>query len=397
MSGRSPWAVAALLVAMAGCNSATPPPSSWAAEGSGTTAPASRSEIPSTQPSDNRTLSLDWESVDQSFTTPLLDVRSDGGRIAWSSGAADGPGAAFAPDLYVYVPGGSGPEPVFINPHRDSNLMPIDVAGDFLAFVETNESVLPDGWRLWLLRVHQAPVLLDESEPGTSTLLPSLDLQPGRIVWTAFHIGPNDVEESGLWIAEAPVWEPRPLITMDARDRELWLPSLDGDALAYVTVDYSADRTSDERHVELLDLGSPAEPPRRLDSSGVATMPQVRGDRVVWKETTRADNMFNWGQLVVYTLSTGELEHITLGNQPRSNYPSLGDRYIAAWGWDPTIVTMYDLAVGASVEVARYDPTGGEGIRRPFVAGDLLTFLYHATADADLELRWAWLSSRANR
>lgn len=402
--------VAAALVAAAGlgvaaCGGATPPrasdaptfalpthrPLASAAAGRGTPAPGR-----SNRPSANR-LDLEIGTIDPAWLWPLLEFASDSYGIIWSSGVADGPRGGTAPDLWRWIPGREAPELLWSNPHRDRQLARIGGDTDVWAFVEIS-SEGEEWWKLWLLEEGAAePILLDSLDAGTGvpSLVPSFDVDDGRIAWASFGVGPVPGSAvSELWIAEQPGWEPRLLVRHDAAERALWLPSMYGHRIAYVDVELATDTADDVRHVMLLDLFDPSAPPQVLDTSGNATMPVLTDGGVIWKEPDAGFAMFNWGRLYRYAFDTGLIGALRMGPQEYVNYPSGGSRFVAAWGADASTFTLHDLERRSSRLVMRFED-GTESIVRPHVAGELVVWMrreeHHDGSTPPAPLEWAWL------
>ncbi|MGH2385095.1 MAG: hypothetical protein ACRDGB_08625 [Candidatus Limnocylindria bacterium] len=217
----------------------------------------------------------------------MLDFASDSYAVIWSSGVLDGPVGDGAPDLWRYVPGAPEPELLWRNPKRDRQLAKVAGDTDVWAFTEISSLGEP-WWNLWLLTGPGGePILLDShaGDPDVPSLVPSFDVDAGRIAWTAFDDdGPGTGAVTQLWIAEAPAWEPRLLREDDASKRAYWLPSLRGSQMAYVDVTLAADTADDIRHVMLMNLAEPEAEQRQLDTSGNATMPILTDNHVIWKE-----------------------------------------------------------------------------------------------------------------
>lgn len=326
----------------------------------------------------------------------MLEFASDGESIIFSSGVADGPGADTAPDLWRFLPGRDAPELVWSNPNRDRQL--VRLGGDLgtWAFVEIGIDGARD-WDLYLLTgAGSEPIHLD-THPGdedVSSLVPSFAVHQDRIVWTAFDRGPEG-PVSQLLSAQGPDWQPAVLLERDASRSELWLPSLRGSLLAFCEVVYSADQSTDERHVYVMDVAETNTEPRRLDSSGLATMPLLTDGGVIWKEADRGFNMFNWGRLFRFDAATAETSRVTMRPQDYVNYPSAGSRFIAAWGADAFTFTIHDLELDRSRIIALYEPETNESVMRPHISGDLLVWLY-STQDGlgngpPGEIRYAFL------
>ncbi len=326
----------------------------------------------------------------------MLDFASDSYAVIYSSGVLDGRSGDAAPDLWRYVPGNPEPELLWRNVARDRQLPKVGGDTDVWAFVETSSRGEP-WWKLWVLtEPGGTPIELDASsgDPDTPTLVPSFDVDAGRVAWTAFHPGTGSgTAVSQLWIARAPHWQPQLLREHDATERAYWLPSLRGEQLAYVEVMLADDTADDVRHVMLLDLARPDADARQLDSSGNATMPILLDDGVVWKEPDVGFAMFNWGRLFRYSFTDDRVSTVRTGPQDYVNYPSGGGRFIAMWGSDASVFTIHDLARGASRLIARYDDDA-HAITRPHLAGDLLVWLHADPGDPGGlpgAIEYAWL------
>jgi hypothetical protein len=370
---------------MAGTSTALPSPSST---------PASSAE-PSREPAGDLGREIVIESLDTDWTSHMLEFASDGEAVIFSSGALDGSDGEHTPDLWRYVPGAAGPELVWQNPRRDRSLVKIDGEFGTWAFAELPLSGELT-WDFWLLPGAGADAILLDTHPGAEDFpdfVPSFDIHEGQIVWTAFDVGPDGAPVSQLLYARAPEWEPRVVVERDARLAELWLPSLRGSQAVYCEVVYSADRSTDERHVYLADLAQPNVPPRRLDTSGRATMPLLLiNDGVVWKEADPGFNMFNWGRMFRYDLETGDVAPMGMRPQEYVNYPSGGSRFIAAWGATTADFGVYDYEIGGPRLIDRYPPE--VSILRPHISWDLLVWLHVVTGPEPRpapEVRFAFL------
>lgn len=378
---RTRLGIVALTLGVVACSAAAP---STPPQPSGDGPPPSQAES-TPRPSPSHTedeaspfhLDVEIRELSRDWTTPLLELASDGEAAIFSSGVLDGPEAAGAPDLWRYRPGADAPELLWRNPRRDRQLIRIGGDRTVWAFVEIGIAG-ERAWDLWLLpSVGADPVLLD-SHPGdedVSSLVPSFILQEGTIAWTAFDAGPAG-PVSQLWIARAPEWRGQLFAERPAARAELWLPSLYGRFIAYCEVRYSADRSTDERHVYLADLDDPAAEPRRLDTSGQATMPVLHDDGVIWKETDPGFAMFNWGRLVEYDFASERITALSTVPQEYVNYPSAGLRFVAAWGADAFKFAVYDLDRRISRRIASFDPATNQSVLRPHVAGDLLVWVH---------------------
>lgn len=322
---------------------------------------------------------------------------TDGDQVVYSSGAADGPDAEYAPDLYSYEPGDPDAHVVFANPDRDSNLFPVSADGRHFAFVESNARLYGQaGWGLWYFNTeHGQPVLIDSTEGDAEVPSPppAISISGDRMVWHAFHQTP-DGPRSELLMVELPDGEPTVLASSDPETGEqYWFPDLDGDRIVYGVADYSGGDTAVPLYVYLLDVSLPGQAPRRLDDSGRATTPAINGDDVVWKE---AANVFEWGSVVHYSLADGTEEQLQFGSQPSLNYPTVGDRFVGAWGRDDKQLVIYDLEQGRSDLIGEaLAPTSLGAMARPYISGDLLAWVSIDGLSEDLHLNWAQLPHRA--
>lgn len=377
------WVIILGLVGgVAACGVATPTPSAGSpspfARPSAAPSATTASPLPSREPTGDLGRQIEIGSLDPSWTTPTLEVASDGEAVIFSSGVADGAGAEGAPDLWRYRPGAAGPELLWQNPRRDRAL--IRIGGEFgtWAFVDTGIRG-ERAWDLWLLpELGAEPILLDThpGDEGVSSLAPSFAIHQGQIAWTAFDRGP-DGPVSQLLYAHAPAWEPVLVAERDAGAAELWLPSLRDTEIAYCEVIYSEDRSSDERRVYVTNVLTPDVAPRRLDASGRATMPVLlRNGGVVWKQAEPGFNMFNWGNLFRYDERLAEVRALPTRPQEFVNYPSAGTRFVAAWGVNSTALGVYDLDLETARLIDRYPSDGDEHILRPHISGDLLVWTY---------------------
>jgi len=371
--------VVAMVGGVAACSVATPTPNpSTGATESALAEPSMIASATPREPMGDLGREIEIGTLDPAWTAATLEVASDGEAVIFSSGVADGPDGEGAPDLWRYRPGADAPELLWHNPRRDRVL--IRIGGEFgtWAFVDTGIHG-ERAWDLWLLpSVDAEPILLD-THPGdeaVSSLVPSFAIHQGQIAWTAFDRGPHG-QVSQLLYARAPSWEPMLVAERDAREAELWLPSLRGTELAFCEVIYSADRSSDERHVYLTNMLTPEVAPERLDASGRATMPLLLlNGGVVWKQADPGFSMFNWGHLFLRDESNGEVGSLPTRPQEYVNYPSAGTRFVAAWGADSTAFGVYDLDLDTARLIDRYPSDGEQRILRPHISGDLLVWTY---------------------
>lgn len=397
--------VAVLCIAGAtGC--AAPAPPSVSAPPSPTSRPTASvqasptpSASPSSGPRDGLAAEIEVQRLDPALTHSVLEFASDGVSIIFSSGMADDAEGGAAPDLWRYAPGPSdAPELIWRNPSRDHSIVKVDGDVGTLMFVDiplTGESA----WDLWLIPETDAEPILLDTHPGdddVSSLVPSFSISEDIVAWTSFDRGPAGAV-SRLLIAEPPEWEPSIIVERPAAEAELWLPSLYGHRLVYTEVRYSADRSTDERSVHYVELGG-SEPPRRLDTSGRATMPLLVGDAVYWKEADPGFNMFNWGHMFRYDLTTGEVSPVSVWPQEYVNYPSAGTRFLAWRGADSFKFGVYDMLRGQARLIESYSTESQANVLRPHIRGDLMVWMYVETPGGGPEydeLRWAFMPNKS--
>jgi hypothetical protein len=389
-----------MILALSGCGSTSPTVREAASPTLQPTSIASPSpsspatEAPIASPTPITDLELDLQTIDQQYTTPLLEVTNDGTSIIWSSGANVAPDAEHAPDLFYFTPGSDPPRVIYSSDNREANLIPIKAGAGRFAFAES--FLAPDGlsltWKAWFMDgPDDQPVLIDEADGigAGAGPLPFFEVDADRLVWTAFH-GPAEEQRSEVLVRDHDSGQTRVLFSAPIDDRQYWFVDLEGSLLVYGTIEYSADGASERRHVYLMDLAAEDAVPERLDNSGLAAMPQIRGDAVVWKESDLEFHLLNVGKLVRYSMADGTAKTIDIG-QRGANYPSIGNRFLAAWGEDATRFDLYDMATDRLIEGLHFDPAGAEAIVRPTIVGDLLTLSHVPAEDDELELQWARL------
>lgn len=332
-----------------------------------------------------------FQAIPDSYTTPILDMRTDGHEIVWSRGSQDGDPSA-APDLWGFVPAGAEPREIFHNPNRDSVLPLVAVDAATYAWVETNiRTYGENGYRLWLLSGHQAPMLIDESDwqPGERTIpVPFMALGNGKLIWAAIHHA-----EAGLRFQllayDLSSQATTVLESTDATNTSIWFPSLDQDGkrLVYSTIEIVDGQ--DEFHVYLLDLTQGSRP-LRLDRDGLATMPVISGDNIVWKSVR--GNIFNASTLTRYSLaSPTEVPSLVAELGAGLNYPSVGARYLTAWQDADSDVGLLDLVAGGRVSMDPVRPPAEEGRERATISGDLLIYLRADLSEQSKPLQLAWV------
>ncbi len=338
---------------------------------------------------------LDIGQLDPALTEPLLAYASDGTAVLFSSGVAGDAAPDAAPDLWRFRPDiDAEPQLLWRNPERDHSI--VGISGDVGTVAFTEMPITGErAWNLWLIpEPDAAPILLDThpANEEVSSLVPSLAVSEGSLAWTAFDIGATG-PVSQLVIARAPEWRPVVLQERAAREAELWMPSIRAGQVAYTEVRYSADRSTDERYVYLLDLADARASPRRLDASGRATMPLLGSGFVLWKEADPGASMFNWGTMHRHDLASGETRPLTTRPQEYVNYPSLGYRFAAWAGADSFAFAVHDLELGIPRLIQRHPVQSETNVLRPVVAGDLLVWLEAVLTPAGSTgvLRYAWL------
>jgi hypothetical protein len=330
--------------------------------------------------------------IDQHHTTPALEYRSTGTHLVWSSGARVDLDANVAPDLFGCEPG----DPVSLlydNPNRDSRLELVGGDGERIVFVEDNARVFGLGrWKIWYLdHPGAAASLIDEGDGK----LPFFDVSESNLVWTTMTGQPT---ESQLWLLDLDTMQRRVLLSADAAVTQYWFPAIDGRRVVFGTLELGPGGQSEVRHVYLLDLDG-NETPRRLDESGTASEPDIRGDTVVWKESSLTLSHLNGGRLVRYSLSSGEVEPLTLNPYTQSHpggdryiFPSIGNRYVAAWSGYDRALYLADLQTGTPLEILDLGPTVvdlHENVGQiADLADDLLAYPFGPADNGPLELRW---------
>jgi len=378
----------ALLAAVLLAACTVPSPTIAPSQTTGSPAPAGSPSSPTADPT---AAESPWERsgiIDQQFTTPALEYRSTGTYLLWSSGARADPEANVAPDLFASEPGG----PVSLlydNPNRDSRLELVGGDDRRIVFVEDNVRVFgPGRWKMWYLASPDAEAQLIDEGAGS---LPFFDLSGARLVWT---VTTGDPIQSQLWLLDLETMERRLLRSAAADLTQYWFPAIDGHLVVYGTLELTPDGQSEERHIYLLDVEGD-DTPRRLDTSGRAAQPDIRGDTVVWKESSLTESHLVGGRLVRYSQTSGEIEPLTLN--PRTNrytFPSIGNRFVAAWSDSDRALYLADLETGTPLEIldlgpTEEDPHDNVGQIADLV-GDLLAYPF-GPANGDLELRWILL------
>ncbi len=319
----------------------------------------------------------------------MLEYRSTGTHLIWSSGARADREADVAPDLFASEPDGVA-RLIYDNPHRDSRLEHIDGAGSRIAFMELNSRAFGRGnWKLWYQPdLGDPPVLVDEGGGGQ---LPFFSVSDDHLVWTAVHGKPA---MSQLLLLELDTMEERLLAEDDPARVQYWFPDVDGQRVVYGTVEPNEDFTSDERHVYLLELDGDVDPVR-LDRAMSASEPAIHGENVVWKESDPTLNFLNAGSLVHYAIDTGQLKPLDLRTPNGLGFvePTVGERYVAAWAQYLRSLYLADLEDGDNLQVLDLGDTSDDPhdtVAHPDIEGDLLAYKF-GPAGGELELRWVRL------
>lgn len=398
MHGRSRATFVAMVIGavVAACTTATPspPPPSTVNVQPTTDAPASvRATAEPSSPSASATLGdlgldLDIRNVEPAFTGRVLEFASTGFDIVAS--AAERPGGEWAPDLYRIASDTGVPELLWRNPEREHSIVKLAADNDTVAFVDMPVSGEPE-WTLRLIaEAGDEPIVLDSlvADPETPSLVPSVAVYWPYVAWTAFDRGP-DGPVSQLLAAEAPDWTPRVLQERPAAEAELWFPSLLGGQLLFTEIVYSPDRQTDERHVWRTGVHDP-DPPERLDTSGLATMPVINQHAIAWKEGQSGFHQLNWGTMERFDLDAGQ--PVPMWAEDDVNYPSAGTRFMTWWTFDPTQLVAWDGQLGQARTIIT-DAGEAHRIRRAHVAGSLIVwqFVDESVDPPIAELRYALL------
>jgi len=336
---------------------------------------------------------FDIDKIPQSQTTLLLDVATDGQEIVWSRGDSTSGGA---PDLYRYAPGAAAATLLYEDPDRKAQLSPLAVHNGHYAFVELWDragSGGQGGWRLWYVdAADQKPRLIDTSETDPPTfriVLPQISLTSDRLIWTAVHLVDGQPRFS-LRSYLTNTGQTGSLLESPADNTEYWFPDADDqERLVYSTVEYSSPGAPAMFRVYYADLTEAPLRPRRLDTGDDATRPVLSGDLVFWKRVT--GNVSAWGQLTRYSLETNSSAVISFTYQSKIQYLSAGDRFVAVWGWESTVLELYDLIADDTVVIDRVEPTSSTAFVRPIAAGDIVVFIVgdnNPASGIPLQLCW---------
>ncbi len=384
MGMRASVAIGCLALASAGC-SAPPAPTATLRVSASSAAPTPRRTAPQPTSVPTPTISnlrLSYRRVPTD--TAAGDITTDGRWIVWVvQDARD------RPQIQRWREGMRAPEIVFTSAYPHAAIQATKVAGDRMVFTETRgegEQVLI--WTFWYL---DGPASAGRKLATGQGLrdFPALAPQPAMneryLVYVVQRIE-SAATYSDLVVMDLRSGARRTIASSRFDSVEYWWPSLDGSRLVYGTVEYDAPHQHDQRHVYLLDLERPSQAPRRLDSDGIAADPVLHGETVVWKLAPTDFNMNNWGDLVRYSISTGRIERLRFAPSPNGfphNYPSIGNRFVAAELWDSTSISVYDLQTDSELVLEKHSRTGPQVLMRPYVAGDL--FVWVSATDASGE------------
>jgi hypothetical protein len=333
--------------------------------------------------------------VPQEWTTPLLDTATDGSQIIWSKGGDSEHGA---PDVYAWTPGDAGPTLLYRGSDRLAQASPIAVHHGRYAFEEAFDHGAGDrGWCVWYVpAAGQKPLLVDSSAGDPQVVAENapatwLALTDDRLIWNAYHqsaSGPRFYLRS----YEFSTATTRTLLEADAAQTQYWFPDADDQGrLVYSTIERTGNDPTAHKyayHVYLAQVTAGPLQPEQLDKDGLSTESVIRGDTVIWKQTS--GNVTSWGNLERYSLTTRAADHVLFDHQTGVDYFTVGNRFVAAWLPDDTIFEVYDLQTDTNLLIEQHEPTSPKGVVRPVVGGDLLAFI-RVDGNTDLQLCWTRL------
>ncbi|HET8586982.1 MAG TPA: hypothetical protein VFM74_03815, partial [Candidatus Limnocylindria bacterium] len=303
----------------------------------------------------------------------ISDLTTDGTWISWSAGEG-----ITAPDIYRWRPGDAAPQLVWRNPERVAAIDQLVAHGDHYAFVDAGEEVNDTiTWRFWYLDApgEQAARLASVTRPVDKRGIVALPALSDRYLVYTIPRYDGDAVTSELVAMDLRTRAARVVARSDFRDTEYWYPALDGSRLVYGTVEYRNDALHGERHVYLLDLDVPDATPRRLDSKGEASQPDILGDSVVWKTAAFNYNANNWGQIVEHSLLDGSETTLELGPADGWVQPDIGPRFATAEPDEWSYLGAWDRQTGAQVTIDSADPRSGSGFMHPALAGSLMVYV----------------------
>ena len=381
------FATVALLAVAAGCTLGPSGPPSSGPQNTGQASPTATR--PASGPAAPTAPIASSGTIRRQFTTPLLEVRSTGTHLIWSTGARADPNGDLAPDLYAAEPGGT-PSVVYDNPNRDSQLSFLDGADTRIAFIETNERLLGvGGWKLWYLASLDGKAIVVDA--GTGSELPTFAISRDHLVWATVEVEPA---ESQLLDLDLGSMDRRVLVSAGPDHKQFWYPDVDGDRVVYGTVEPQADLSEDQRHVYLLDLTVKG-PGARLDHSQSASEPAIHGNDIVWKESDQRFNFKIAGQLVHYRIDSGTQEALDMPAEGDLGFvePTIGNRFATAWPQSDRKLYLADLVNGTFppiLDLGSTDDDPHDAVALPDISGNLLAYVF-APRRGDLELRWVVL------
>ena len=310
---------------------------------------------------------------------PFGVVVTDGDYIGWSGGGV--PQAAGAPDFFRWRIGSDRIETMYRNPQRNRGIMLPALDHGRAVFTESGA---PDEtyvtWNfVYVAGIGAKPIVLEHAKRpmGSPGIVPQPTISGDRLVYALQTIRGRRATSSLIEIDLRTMR--RTVLARSNFDKfEYWYPSLDGDRLVYGTVEYANDKLNGERHVYLLDLSQPSAKPQRLDTDGEASQPSIYGDTVVWKSAPRSFNANNWGQVIRYSISTGQTEWLDYLAE-RTGYfltfPRVGPRFVAAEPSDWTKLAVWDLQTHTQITVDEFSPVGDGGFIRPSLGNDVFVWI----------------------
>jgi hypothetical protein len=334
------------------------------------------------------------ECLPQSWTGMMLFDATDGSEIVWSNGRN---GEQWAPDLYSWIPGESGPTSVFIDKNRSAQINSVAVHHGKYAFEELFTN--PDGttgWRLWYVSARGAePVVLDSNAGDPQGLaVPAIltALTDGQLTWQAVHL----VHGQEMWSLRSHDFLTgitRTLVEAPERQTEYWFPNADDRGrLVYSTMEYGPDHSAETAayHVYVANLSDDPIKPRRLDKDGLAAEPVLAGDgdTVVWKSVSPGSSVGTWGQLARYSLARDAVDSISVDGQHSLNYESAGNRFVVGWEWNSTSFVAYDLETDSTLPIEHHEPTSSINLVWAVVAGDMTVFIRTDTTLPGGQNKW---------
>lgn len=319
-----------------------------------------------------------------------FDLATDGSVIAWTSGTVD----SDAPELWAFDPATDRSTMVYRSTVAGAILANLAVRHGSYAFAEVAPRA--DGSRTWrLVLIDRAGALhvLDANDlpPAIGGVLPMAAISDAGVLWATNHDAGNDVPGCELRYASLEQLGGRLLQAWPCDREELWYPRSDGRSFVYGTVEYGPAGTGDDRHVYVTSDADPTQS-RRLDLDGEASLPDVRGDTVIWKTARRHLNMFSFGELVEHSLASAATKPVALladgGGQ--LTMPTIGLAWYAAENADSSSVQAWDRSGVRAVQIDRLDPGDRGFFSGVRLSGSLLVWFYTSTTQGGgvREIRW---------